>query len=122
MTAPIDFQAARDNGGDSWERADPRDATLARLRWDTWGIALPDGEDAHVAKLRHEGRGYVGTCDCDGFKFHSGPCAHLVALRKAEFIGATDVRGEPVHIADETEPFDDDVEQAMADGGTEVRR
>lgn len=117
MTAPIDFQAARDNGGDSWDRSDPRDATLARLRWDTWAVALPDGDDAHIVTIRHEGQGYVGECDCKGYKFSSGPCAHLVTLRKAEFIGAPDVRGEPVRIADETQPFDADIERAMADGG-----
>lgn len=120
MTRTLDFQAARDDGGDSWQRADPRRAVIQRLRWDQFGIALDDGDDAHVVTLRHNGREYIGQCDCKGYKFSSGPCAHLVTLRKAEFINAQQASGEPVVIPDEIDRYDHAVEQAMADGG--IRR
>lgn len=117
MTRVLDFQAARDDGGDSWDRADPDAAVIQRLRYDQFGIALPDGEDAHVVTLRHEGRGYVGECDCKGYTFGSGPCAHLATLRKAEFIGARMADGDVVAIPDEVDRYDAEIEQAMADGG-----
>ncbi|WP_255195382.1 hypothetical protein [Halorarius litoreus] len=116
MTRVLDFEAARGDG-DSWQRADPRNAVIQRLRYDQFGIALDDAEDAHVVTLRHEGRGYVGECDCKGYTFHRGPCAHLATLRKAEFIGANMADGQPVVIPDEIDKFDHDIEQALADGG-----
>ena len=122
MTRPIDFHSARENGGESWERADPRQATLARLSWDQWGIYLPDGKDAHIVTLRHEDRTYVGKCDCKGDQFSIGPCAHLCTLRKAEAIGYPDVTGASVRIADETDAVDNHIERAVADGGREIRR
>ncbi|WP_435362320.1 SWIM zinc finger family protein [Haloarchaeobius sp. DFWS5] len=35
-----------------------------------------------------DGDEYVGRCDCRGFEYQSGPCAHLCMIRKAEFIDA----------------------------------
>lgn len=121
MTRPLDFQSARDDGGDSWDRADPRRATMARLSWDQWGVYLPGGEDAHIVTLRHDGRSYVGECDCKGDKFSSGPCAHLCTLRKAEFLGFKDITGKAVQLADETDAVDTQTEKAVADGGRELR-
>lgn len=114
---PIDFEAARDDGGDSWDRADPRRATIARLTWDQWGVYIPGGDDAHVVTLKHDGHAYVGECDCKGDKFSTGPCAHLCTLRKAQFIRAEDVTGEPVDLADDADAVDTQLERAVADGG-----
>ena len=122
MTRQLDFETARDNGGDSWERADPRHATMARLRWDQWGVYLPGGEDAHIVTLRQEGHSYVGECDCKGDKFSSGPCAHLCTLRKAGFLGVKDVTGQSVELADEIDAVDNKIEKAVGDGGREERR
>lgn len=122
MTRQIRFKSARDDGGDSWERADPRAATIARLTWDQWGVYIPGGDDAHIVTLRHGGCSYVGGCDCKGDKFSSGPCAHLCTLRKAEFIGAEDITGERVHLADEIDVVDNQIEKAVADGGREGQR
>lgn len=119
---PLDFETARDGGGDSWKRSDPDAATIARMHYDEWCVRLADADESHVVTLRHERSSYVGECDCDGFKFHDGPCAHLCTLRKAEFIDASDVRGERVRLADDTDAADHHVERAVADGGTEVRR
>lgn len=121
MTQPLNFDAAKENGGDSWSRADPRTATIQRLTFDQYGVALPDGDDAHVVTLRHEGQGYLGECDCKGYKFSSGPCAHLTTLRKAEFIGEEQANGDPVVIPDEVDRYDHHIEQsadkARTDGG-----
>jgi hypothetical protein len=113
----LNFEAERDEETDSWTRADPLNGTLARLTWEQWGVHLPDGDDAHIVTLRHESRGYVGECDCSGYQFHDGPCAHLCAVRKAEFLGIEDAAGEVVHIADEMDAADQHVERAVADGG-----
>lgn len=115
----LNFESARNSGGDSWDRADPRQATIARLSWDLWAVYLPDATDAHIIRIRHEGHSYVGECDCNGFEFHTGPCAHLCTLRKAEFICAEDVCDQPVRIADEMEAADNNIEKAVADGGRE---
>ncbi len=82
------------------------------------------GGDAHSVTFGRERGARVGWCDCKGYEYRdddSSPCAHLCLLRKAEFIGATDVNGRPIRPGDtaslaeasarETEP------ELRADGG-----
>lgn len=120
MTEPLDFDRKRELDSDSWRRARPRKALIERRSWDTWLITLPGG-DAHEVALSREHGAYLGTCDCDGFEYHDGPCAHLCTLRKADFIGETDVRGQPIRIFDrkavDDARADHTVERARADGG-----
>ena len=104
-------------------------------------VTLTGGNPHHVVYGRERGA-YVGWCDCKGFEYRDdegSPCAHLCALRKAEWShnnlgndpAAYDVQGEPIEAGDtsalahtganETEPelrtdggLDRDVEQPAA--------
>lgn len=100
----------------SWQRADPDRANLMRVGWDEWVVHLPDGESAHVVRLHLEGDRHAGACCCEGFA-HRGICAHLITLRKAAFIGATDRSGRPVEIDSVADRFSGDIDRAVADGG-----
>lgn len=83
----------------------------------TFGVLLPNGEDAHTVTYAKERGAYVGYCDCDGDKYHDLPCAHLCTLRKAEFIGAADVHGQTIE-ATSTGPGSEPEPELLADGGS----
>ena len=121
MTEPLDFQSKRDAESESWERADATAALIETVAWDCWRVLLPDGDESHECHLHRDHGAFVGSCDCEGFQYHDGPCAHLCAVRKAAFGQVADTRGEPVRIHDlddvERERADAKIERAVADGG-----
>jgi hypothetical protein len=126
----LDFEAERDAGTDSWQRAS-REALIERTAWNKWRVTLPDGEDAHEVRLERDHGALVGECIvldeadepelCPGFRWHEGPCAHLCTVRKAAFVRLDDARGEPVVIVDREDVdaarADHAVEKIVADGG-----
>jgi len=77
----------RDAGGiEYWERAkqaDPEDVKqlekLGRVR-----LELPDGDPHELVAVKTGEDDLVGACDCDGFRFHSHPCAHLAAMAQLD--------------------------------------
>ena len=100
----------------SWQRAAPEAALIERTGRYGYRVALPGG-DAHLVAVAHEGGEYVGTCDCEGWEYHDGPCAHLCTVRKAAFLGVTDARDEPVEIPRVDLDAHETGERAVADGG-----
>jgi hypothetical protein len=117
---PLDFAGARDDGSESWHRAEPARALLEQSGWNRWLVLLPDGEEAHEVRLERDHGAYVGQCDCKGFAYHDGPCAHLCTVRKAAFGRLDDVQGRTVEVVDGDEArADRAVERQMArtDGG-----
>lgn len=108
ISEPLDFEAERDAESESWERARPGQALIERMNLYGWRVTLPGGEAHHVALGRDHGA-FVGWCDCNGYRYHDGPCAHLCTIRKAAFVSICDVRGERVEIPDDT--------PAVPDGG-----
>ncbi|WP_435062365.1 hypothetical protein [Halobaculum sp. EA56] len=116
----LDFEAAM--GGTSWERADGLHALIERASTYGWRVTLPGGSDAHSVALADEHGAYVGWCDCDGFAFHDGPCAHLCTLRKAAFIGGRTTTGERVRIASTAVEDSPPSGEALPDGGHQIER
>jgi hypothetical protein len=124
MPRQLDFEAERDRGGDSWERADPHAALVEQFGRYGYRVTLPGGSVHHLA-LGHESGVYEGRCDCRGFEYQDGPCAHLCTVRKAVDLALTDDRDHPVTIqpmTEETVRVDPDAhaDRVRADGG--VRR
>ena len=121
MTEPLEFRSKLKAESESWERADATRALIETVAWDRWRVTLPDGDDVHECRLHRDHGAFIGECDCEGFQYHDGPCAHLCAVRKAAFGRVVDTRGRPVTIHDiedvETERYDAKIEQALADGG-----
>lgn len=119
---PLDFEGERDDETTSFTRAEAARAGIWRTAWDEWRVALPDGDAIHDVTLRTDHGRYEGTCDCEGFQYNPGPCAHLCVLRKADTVDWEDLDGEPVRVFDvghvAEQRADDDVERIMADGGT----
>ena len=113
VSTRADFLAECDDHTGSWQRADPDSARLVPLNRHGWTVRFEDGE-THLCALAREREAFVGWCDCKGFEYNSGPCAHLCALRKAEFIHAKDVDDERVRIPEATET------RAVADGGRDL--
>jgi hypothetical protein len=134
MPEVLDFESEREKGGDSWERAHPRDALVERMNRYGWRVYLPDGENTHHVVLAREGGKFVGRCHtfddqerltpCKGHQYGDGPCAHLCTIRKAAFINATDADGDIVTVHERDDELDvgasHDHRVARADGG--VRR
>jgi hypothetical protein len=116
FSLPLDFLTERDDYTQSWQRGAPLDdaTEIERLNRYGWRVELPDG-DPHLCGLGTERGAYVGWCDCKGFKYGDGPCAHLCTLRQAEFIDACDVDDERVRI-----PSTDADADALATDGGEV--
>ena len=82
--APVDIDSVRGGESVAWERGkgaagkaavDVRAATGAAV------VRLPDG-DPHATILVEaagdETGPFAGACDCEGWRYHEGPCAHLV--------------------------------------------
>ncbi|MCT9095266.1 hypothetical protein [Haloarchaeobius sp. HME9146] len=124
MPVRLDFEGERDGATTSWERADPEAALIERFSHFGYRVCLPGGSH-HMIAIACDGDEYVGRCDCRGFEYQTGPCAHLCTIRKAEFIDAETIDDEPVTVEPVTEETvrlepDDRAERARADGG--VRR
>ena len=121
----LSFEAERDReDSDSWARADPAAALVEPKSEHAWIVSLPDGEDWHHVALVFDNGHYVGRCDCPGFEYHEGPCAHLCTIRKADVVGYPDVNGNAISVerinrvaGDEMADQHDDTERARADGG-----
>ncbi|MFC7069478.1 SWIM zinc finger family protein [Halobaculum lipolyticum] len=115
----LDFEAERDDATTSWERADGLAALIERASTYGWLVTLPGGTDAHSVALADESGAFVGWCDCKGYEFNVGPCAHLCALRQAAYVHATTTDGERVRIAS-TEV--EDTPEVRPDGGHHIER
>lgn len=93
----LDFQAERDAGSTSWQRADPRAALVER--WGRYGYLVTLlGGSAHFCALGRRDEALRGFCKCKGFRYNDGPCAHLCTVRKAAFAGLETIDGDPVEI------------------------
>ncbi|WP_058365739.1 SWIM zinc finger family protein [Haloparvum sedimenti] len=101
----LDFQRLAGTEETSWQRGEPRAASIKRASRIGWRVALPGGEP-HTVALAIDGGEWTGYCDCKGFKFNAGPCAHLCTLRKAAFGGLPDDRGNRVTVAHADEARD----------------
>ncbi|QCS43420.1 SWIM zinc finger family protein [Natrinema versiforme] len=88
----IDFLEERDADTESWARADPREALIESFGRFGYKVTLRDGESVHYCALGLEDGEYIGRCDCKGWEYHDGPCAHLCTLRKAAFLELIDVK------------------------------
>lgn len=96
MGEKLDFEGERDQGTESWRRADGLSALISRESRAGWLVTLSDGHDTHIVAIVVKGDDWFGRCDCRGYQYHDGPCAHLCTLRKAAFIGAKTNDGETV--------------------------
>ncbi|MBZ6496029.1 SWIM zinc finger family protein [Natrinema longum] len=108
---PVDFLEERDDGTESWTRADPREALIESFGRFGYKVTLRDGESVHYCALGIEDGEYVGRCDCKGWQYHDGPCAHLCTLRKADFLELIEIE------ATDGSP-DDEYEMCQATGET----
>ena len=118
-TAPgdaVEFAPLAGSDSTSWQRADPDAALIESTGRYGYLVTLPGG-DTHRAALAVENAQHVGTCDCQGWEYNDGPCAHLCTLRKAAFAEVEDVRGEPVTLP-RVSLDDNDLDlRAATDGG-----
>lgn len=127
QTERLDFEAARDAGSTSWQRADPKAALIER--WGRYGylVTLPGGS-AHFCALGRRDGDLKGFCKCKGFRNHAGPCAHLCTIRKAAWHNQhldgdlEAANGEPIEIAEmvEKQPDLTDEEHTAAQVAGEV--
>ncbi|GAA0305574.1 hypothetical protein [Halarchaeum salinum] len=110
----LDFGSVQGDS-ESWERARlGDDAILLQTAESEFVVNLADGASSHVCEIEERADGYWGRCDCDAFSYGHHECAHLCALRKADFIGAIDVEGERITIPTTGTA---DERRARADGG-----
>ncbi|MFB6179555.1 MAG: hypothetical protein ABEI77_07530 [Halorientalis sp.] len=107
MNPPLDFKRERERETGSWQRACEEPHLIERVAWDRWLVFFRDSEDAHLVRLHRDHGAYLGGCEidktgeeCPGFAYHDGACAHLCAVRRADFGNLLDVRGQPVRIFD----------------------
>lgn len=50
----------------------------------------PEERTSHLVEYHGTEESLRGRCDCDGWTFHDGPCAHLWALNRADGHGSID--------------------------------
>jgi hypothetical protein len=113
---PVDFLTERDDRTTSWERAAPmhEDTRISRINRFAWLVELPDGQP-HVTALVRRDDWFSGWCDCDGFQYQEGPCAHLCTLRQGAYVHVQSDDGERVEAPDA-----DASREPVTDGGREV--
>lgn len=102
----LEFDDAQ--GTESWDRAREHGqeafitgpaGPMGRYR-----VELPDGEDQHETLLVKNSDGdYAGACDCEGFRMHDKPCAHLCTLRLEEWGGQIEIATSTEYVAELTE-------------------
>ncbi|GAB7012047.1 hypothetical protein [Halolamina salina] len=112
----LDFDEIAGSDQTSWARADPEAALIESTGRYGYRVTLPDG-DAHLVAVAREHGEHVGTCDCEGWEYNDGPCAHLCTVRKAAFAGVEDVEGDSVMIPRVDLDAHSTDERAVADGG-----
>jgi len=112
----LNFDAIAGSDETSWDRADPEAALIESTGRYGYRVTLPDG-DAHLVAVAREDGEHVGTCDCEAWEYHDGPCAHLCTVRKAAFAEVEDVEGEPVAIPRVDLGAHSTDERAVAAGG-----
>lgn len=98
---PVDFLIERDERTTSWRRAAPMadETRIERLNRFVWLVELPDGQP-HVTALVRDEAWYDGWCDCDGFQYQEGPCAHLCTLRQGAFVHVRSADGDRLQVPD----------------------
>lgn len=86
---------------------------LSRFRY---AVRLTESDDAHTVKMWRENGRYHGECTCKGWKYHEGPCAHLIWMwfRDTEEAGI-------INVARLSDPLNDHRDaitgEPMTDGG-----
>jgi hypothetical protein len=124
---PVDIADAREGETEAWERGKQNASDAAvEIRQDVGAavVRLPDG-DPH-ATLLVEGAGsdngpFAGACDCKGYQYHDGPCAHLVTRAVRSILRSGEVpedvqRYQELKNAGGPDP-DADTDDAMSDIG-----
>lgn len=97
----LDFESEQRRQSTSWERADARQASIEAIGTYGYRVSLPDSDNEHVVAIGKREGLYVGYCECRGFEYNPGPCAHLCALRKADYLGEHGVNVAEVEVSDE---------------------
>jgi len=118
-TAPgeaVDFEEIAGTDATSWARAQPQAALIESTGRYGYRVTLPGG-DTHLVAVAVDGGQHVAQCDCKAWEYHEGPCAHVSTVRKAAFIDAVDVKGEPVCIPRLDLDAHETDQRAVADGG-----
>ena len=81
---PVDIESVRGGESTAWERgkgAAGKAAVDVRAETGAAVVRLPDGEPHATLLVEAAGDDagpFAGACDCDGWQYHDGPCAHLV--------------------------------------------
>lgn len=90
----LDFLGERAAATTSWERADPQQALIEQDTLSVQYTVCLHGGNAHTVQLWRRGIQWVGRCDCDGFRYHDGPCAHLCAVWRAAATNTSTATGK----------------------------
>lgn len=88
----LDFRAVEEEHPDRYHRGSVASTSIVVDDADRFVVSHPDSDDSHVCRLAVAGRlGYFGSCSCDGYEYHDGPCSHLCAIERMAEIGHVDV-------------------------------
>lgn len=96
---PLAFDVERDDQTTSWRRAETEGITIRQRTTFGFVVRLTQSDDAHTCYIARDAGQYVGKCTCKGYKYNSGPCSHLCALRLSE-------QRDVVEIADVADALD----------------
>ena len=126
----LDVETQKDSQSDSWKRATSEAGQAAiepHKGVGRWWIQLPDGDPHEVVVVKETGGDIVGACDCDGFRFHGEPCAHLCSMAQLDVLESViptdDDRAKSLAFDIEPDVVEEDVETAadrIEDNQTEV--
>lgn len=118
----VDFTAERDRASTSWQRADGVGALIESTDHPAEWIVCLHGGNAHTVRLWRRGDEFVGWCDCNGFEYHDGPCAHLCTVRQAAFVRAAATDGRRVSVPSRRESEEGAAQSERRDAGTDISR
>lgn len=118
------FSDVAQNNPDRFEKADLAETSISILDDGEFVVQRSPDEDSHRCELVLAFGQPWGSCSCDGYQYHDGPCSHLCAIWRAYQMDLTEVPGarvERIKPAVGQQPLpeatDDDVHRVVPDGG-----
>ncbi|OYR59838.1 hypothetical protein DJ83_11130 [Halorubrum ezzemoulense] len=93
MIDRLNFGQLREAHPDRYQKVDLLEASVVDVddAPERFVVRREPGADSHVVELV-EALGHPwGSCSCDGYAYHDGPCSHLSAVWRAELEGMLEI-------------------------------
>ena len=114
MMDRLNFSQLQETNEERYLKVDLLEASVVDVDDDPerFVVRREPGADSHVVELIEAYGEPWGSCSCDGYQYHAGPCSHLAAIWRAQLEELLEIpTARPTAIRVETH----DAQQELAD-------